>query len=94
MVAKDVGQTRVGRCLALFGSLGQRAFAHSHPRIGMSQRSVDRTVSSSCFLLKKDPMVLSELVEFGPRISAETVKACALIGVRTMAEEKCPSVEQ
>ena len=40
-----------------------------------------------CFLLKKEPMVLSELVEFGPCISAETVKACALIGLRTMAEE-------
>ena len=32
-------------------------------------------------------MVLSELVEFGPCVSAETVKACALIGLRTMAEE-------
>ena len=32
-------------------------------------------------------MVLSELVEFGPCISAETVKACALIGLHMMAEE-------
>ena len=31
-------------------------------------------------------MVLSELVEFGPCVSAETVKACALIGLHTMAE--------
>ena len=29
------------------------------------------------FLLKKEPMVLSELVEFGPCFSAETVKSCA-----------------
>ena len=32
-------------------------------------------------------MVLSELGEFGPCVSAETVKACALIGLRTTAEE-------
>ena len=32
-------------------------------------------------------MVLSELVEFGPGFSAETVKACALIGLHMMAEE-------
>ena len=39
------------------------------------------------FLLKKEPMALNELVEFGPWISAETVKACALIGPHVMAEE-------
>ena len=27
--AEDVGHTDVGRCLALFGSVGQRVFAHS-----------------------------------------------------------------
>ena len=32
-------------------------------------------------------MVLSELVEFGPCFSAETVKACALIGLHMLAEE-------
>ena len=32
-------------------------------------------------------MVLSELVEFGPCFSVETVKACALIGLHMMAEE-------
>ena len=40
-----------------------------------------------CFLLKKVPMVLSELIKFGPCISAETAKACAQIGLRMMAEE-------
>ena len=39
------------------------------------------------FLLKKESMVLSELVEFGPCFSAETAKACALIGLHMMAEE-------
>ena len=36
------------------------------------------------YLLKKE---LSELVRFGPRIPVETVKACALIGLKMMAEE-------
>ena len=48
---------------------------------------MDRTVSSSFSLLKTEPMVLSELVEFGPCFSVETVKACALIGLHMMAEE-------
>ena len=39
------------------------------------------------FLLKKEPGVFSELVRFGPSISAERVKACALIGLHMMAEE-------
>ena len=38
--------------------------------------------------LKKEPMVLSELVRFGPSIPVETVKACALIGLHKMIEEK------
>ena len=69
----DVGQTFVR--LALLGSLGQCAFAHEPPRIGMSQRSMDRTVSFSDSFLKKEPLVLGELVEFGPSISAETLKS-------------------
>ena len=39
------------------------------------------------FLLKKEPMVLSELMEFEPCISADTVKACPLIGVHMMLVE-------
>ena len=42
------------------------------------------------FLLKKEPMVLSELVEFGPSTSAETVTACALIDLHMMASENAP----
>ena len=37
--------------------------------------------------LKQESMVLSELVELGPWIPVETVKACALIGLHVMAEE-------
>ena len=36
---------------------------------------------------KKEPMVLSESIEFGSCISAGTVKACALFGMHMMAEE-------
>ena len=57
------------------------------PRIGTPQRRVDRTECSSSFPLKKEPLVLSEVVELGPSISAETVKACALIGLHMMAAE-------
>ena len=39
------------------------------------------------FLLIKEPRVFSELVRFGPSISAEKVTACALIGLQMMAEE-------
>ena len=39
------------------------------------------------FLLKTEPVVLSEVVEFGPSSSAETVKACTLVGLRMLAEE-------
>ena len=42
------------------------------------------------FLLKKEPLVLSESVEFGPSISAVTVKARAVLGLHMMAECGCP----
>ena len=40
-----------------------------------------------CSFLKKEPMVLSKLVEFGPCFSADTVKACGMIGLHIIAEE-------
>ena len=36
----------------------------------------------------QEPMVLGELIEFGPCVSAETTLAYALIGLHMMAEEK------
>ena len=85
--SRDVGQASVGTCLALLGSLGQRAFAWSIHALECPKEAWDRMVSSSIFLSKKEPMVLSELVEFESCFSAETVKACALIGLHMMAEE-------
>ena len=84
--SRGVEQAFVGKGLALFGSVGQRAFAQSLHALERP-REVWATVSCSFFLLKKEPMVLGELIEFGPCISAETVKACALIGLHMMAEE-------
>ena len=39
------------------------------------------------FLLQKEPMVIRELVRFGPSIPVEAVKACAMVGLHMMAEE-------
>ena len=64
------------------------------PRIGTFQGSMDRTVSSSFSFQREEPTVLSELVEFGPCVSADTVKACALIGLRMMAEENILFLER
>ena len=41
----------------------------------------------SFFLLKKEPMVLWELVRFGLSIPVESLKACALIGLHIMIQE-------
>ena len=85
----------LGRRLALLGPVGQRALAHS---VHLLERS--RTASTYWnapgkygphgepffFLIKKEPIVLGEVIEFGPCIccqipfSADTLKACALIG--------------
>ena len=73
--AKGVGQTFVGKSLALLGSLGQRAFCGQLPRVGMFQRSTGST--ESFFFLKKEPTVISESVALGPCFSAGTLKACA-----------------
>ena len=39
------------------------------------------------FFPLKEPMVLRELVRFGPSIPVEAEKACALVGLNMMAEE-------
>ena len=80
------GKDRSGK---VFGLIWTRetgcVYAHL-PRIGTSQRSYGPHGELFFFLLKKEPVVLSELVDFGPCISAETMmKACALIGPHMMA---------
>ena len=60
----------------------------------MSQRRRGPEGELFFFFLKKEPTVLSELVEFGPCIEDETVKACALIGPAHDGKGECPSVGQ
>ena len=39
------------------------------------------------FLIKKGPLALAKAVVFEPFVPAETLKACALIGLHLMAAE-------
>ena len=58
------------------------------PRIGMFRgRFGPHGELFFVLLLKKDLTILNELIEFGPCVSADRVKACALIGLHMMAEE-------
>ena len=43
------------------------------------------------FLIKKEPIVLTKAVEFRLCVAAETLKACALIGLHMIAEEATSS---
>ena len=61
--AKDVGHTAVGRCLALFGSSVRLRTVSTHWNVPAKYGPHDELFF---FLLKKEPLVLSELVEFGP----------------------------
>ena len=68
--------------------LGKRSFAWDSVllRTASPQCNVPGRSSEAGFL-KQEPRVFSELVRFGPSISAEKVKACALIGLLMVAEE-------
>ena len=39
------------------------------------------------FLIKKEPFALTEAVQFKPFVPAETLKACALMGLQLMTAE-------
>ena len=83
---------RSGRIFEIFSSKG-----HLDPwdsvrlRTASTQWNVPGKYGARCevffFLLKREPTVLSEVVEFGPCVSDETVKARAWIGLHMMAEE-------
>ena len=77
--AKGVGQTSVGKSLALLRSLGSCASAHSLHALECPKEVWTARVSFFLFFLKKEPVVLSEVVEFGPGFSAETVKSMCLV---------------
>ena len=77
----------VGKDLSLRGSVGQRAFTRS-VRVFESFKEV-WTIRWAFFLLhlEKETVVLSELVEFGSCVSAETVKERTLIDLHMLATE-------
>ena len=82
--AKDA---ETNRCVKLFGPIGIRGTACALlPRTG----TFHGPHGEFFFIQKKGPRVLSEVIEFGPRILAETMTACALIGLHMMAEERLP----
>ena len=70
----------------IFGSVGQLAL-----RIASTHWNVPGKYGPHgelfFFLLKKEPMVLGELIECKPCTSAERVNACAFIDWHMMAEE-------
>ena len=81
--AKDLGKAVLGRNLALLGPVGQRALAHS---VHLLERSREVWPHGELFLpYKKEPVVASNEVLPNPFVSAETLKACALIGLHLLA---------
>ena len=79
--------TVVGRGLVAFsGCLGQCASTHNLYAMECSRET--RAARRALLLpFEELPMVLRELVRFGPSIPVEAVKACALVGLHMMAEE-------
>ena len=84
--SNSCGRSRSGRAFGPIWIRGTPCVCAQPPRTGMFRGSMGRMASSFSFYMK-EPMVLSELVEFGPFIPAETVKACALVCLHMMAEE-------
>ena len=79
--AKDVGKTVLARCLASFGRAGQRASAHS---VQPLERSREVWAAWRGLFL---PHTESAGVLPNPYVFAETLKACALIGLHLLAAE-------
>ena len=74
-VLKDVGRALLGRRLAFPDPWDVCGFG-----------STGRT-ASSLFLIKKGPFALTKAVEFRFFVPAETLNACALIGLHLMAAQ-------
>ena len=81
--AKDVGRAMLGRRLASPGPLGRGASAHIIQRLECPGEV--RPHAELLFFLKKEPLTLTKAVVFEPFVPAETLKACALIGLHLTA---------
>ena len=84
---RDVDQAFVGRCFGPVWILGTVCFCAQPPTHWNVPKKYGPHGELFFFLLKKEPTVFSELVEFGPYFSAETVKAYALMCLHMVAEE-------
>ena len=93
-LAKDVGRVLLGRRLASPGPTGCCAFAHIIQRLGWLG-STDSTASSFSSSSRRSPSLLHRQWGFRPFVPAETLKACALIGLHLMAAElACDSTHE
>ena len=68
-----------GKGLPVSGSVGCCRSAHDSQRLERSGEVWARG-GLFFFLIEKEPFVLTEAVECRPGVTAETLKACALIG--------------
>ena len=81
-----MGRAILGRRLALPGPMGQCASAHSI-HLSRCSREVWAAWRALFFFLIKEPVAVSNEVPCKPFVSAETLKACALVGLHLLAAE-------
>ena len=86
--AKGVERALPGRRLALSGPMGRGAFTCIIQLLGCSQGKYGPHSELFFFLIRKEPVALTQAVPFKPFVSAETLKACALIGWHLLVAER------
>ena len=86
-LCKKCGKDLLGRHLAFSGLMGCCGFAHNVKPLECSGE-VWAAWRALFFLIKKEPFALTETVEFKPHVSAETLNACALIGLHRLKHVK------
>ena len=78
-----IGKGRFGKASGLACTRGTVCTCAQPPLIGTFQGSMGRMAS----FIKKEPMVASNDVSSNPFVSAETLEACALVGLHLLAAE-------
>ena len=82
-----MGRALLGRGLALLGPRGRGASATSVSY--WNDPGKQRPHSELFFfLVRKVPVALTQTVQFEPFVSAETLKACALIGLHLFGSRR------
>ena len=57
------------------------------PTVGMTRGKYGPHTELFFFIIRKEPFPLTEAVQFQPFVSAESLKACALVGLHFLAAE-------